>query len=215
VTKPPRFDREYYDRSYRDYERQNPPHKLRFYRGLAERYAPRTGRPRLLDVGCAFGAFLSVLDPGWERYGSDVSEFAIAEARKSVPGVVFDVASATDLPFDGTFDVITAFDVIEHVPSLDEIAVAVRSRLSPEGHFIYVVPVYDGPTGPIVALLDKDPTHLHKRSREFWLEWTAAHFDLVDWCGILRYLLPWGPYLHRPTRSLRRYTPAVAVVARR
>jgi hypothetical protein len=73
--------------------------------------------------------------------------------------------------------------------------------------------VYDGPTGPIIHALDHDPTHVHKRGRDFWLDWTRQHFVLNRWCGIYRYLLPGGYYVHVPTRLLRRATPAIAVVA--
>ncbi len=210
----PGFEREYFESNYRNYERQNPPWKLRFYRDLTERVAPMDRPPRVLDIGCAFGAFLSALDPRWERYGADVSQFAIDRAKQSVPGATFARADFGDVPFPGPFDVITSFDVIEHVPSLDRVASLVRSKLAPGGHLIFVVPVYDGPTGPIVRLLDQDETHVHRTSRGFWLEWAGRHFTVVDWWGIYRYLLPGGLYAHLPTRRLRQFTPAIAVVAR-
>lgn len=209
------FEREYYEAHYRDYARQNPPRKLGFYRGLAERAAAGIATPRLLDVGCAFGAFLSALDPKWQRFGADVSRFATDRAALEVPGAVFAQATFDTIPFPGTFDVITSFDVIEHVPSLALVASSIRSRLSAGGHLIFVVPVYDGVTGPIIRLLDKDETHVHKNSRDFWLEWTRENFALLDWWGIYRYLVPVLGYVHLPTRRWRRFTPAIAVVARR
>ena len=210
-----KFEREYYEAHYRDYARQNPPRKLRFYRRLAERAAAGNPTPRILDVGCAFGAFLSALDPGWRRFGADVSQFATDRAALEVPGAAFARADFDSIPFPGTFDIITAFDVIEHVPSLDAVATSVRSRLSEGGHLIFVVPVYDGPTGPIVHLLDKDETHLHKNSRDFWLAWVRKNFALLDWWGIYRYLVPGLGYVHLPTRAWRRFTPAIAVLARK
>jgi SAM-dependent methyltransferase len=210
-----RFEREYYEANYRDYARQNPPRKLRFYRGLAERAAAGKPSPRILDFGCAFGAFLSALDPGWRRFGVDVSRFATERAAVAVPGASFARADIDTIPFPGAFDVITAFDVIEHVPSLERVASTVRSLLAPDGGFIFVVPVYDGPTGPIVRLLDKDETHLHKKSRAFWLDWAAASFTLVDWWGVYRYLVPGLGYVHLPTRFWRRLTPAIAVISRK
>ena len=209
-----RFERDYYEKHYRDYGRQNPPKKLRFYRELAERAASGIPRPRVLDVGCAFGAFLSALDPAWQRFGIDASEFATDLARRTVPDVSFERAGVGDIPFPGPFDLITAFDVIEHLGDLDEAAAAVGARLARGGHFLFVVPVYDGPTGPLVRLLDGDETHVHRRSRTFWLEWAAQRFALREWWGIYRYLLPGGFYLHLPTRPGRRFAPAIAVLAR-
>ena len=209
-----RFEQDYYQRHYRDYARQNPPKKLRFYRELSERAAAGVVTPSVLDIGCAFGSYLSALDPAWRRHGIDVSEFATDLARKHVPGVTFERAGATGIPFAGPFDLITAFDVIEHVAELDSAGAAIGARLAPHGHFIFVVPVYDGPTGPVIRLLDHDETHVHKRSRDAWLEWASERFEVREWWGIYRYLLPGGWYLHVPTRAWRRFTPAIAVVAR-
>ena len=209
-----RFERDYYESVYPNYTRQNPPRKLGFYRRLVGKAVPQGSSPRLLDVGCAFGAFLSSLDPKWARFGADVSQFAIDRAVASVPGATFARAGFSDLPFPGPFDIITSFDVIEHVPSLDLVAAAVKFRLASNGHFIFVVPVYDGPTGPIIRILDKDETHVHKNSREFWLRWTEEHFELREWLGIYRYLVPGLGYVHYPTKLWRRFTPAIAVVAR-
>ena len=204
-----RFEREYYEANYRDYARQNPPRKLQFYRGLAERAVAGKPSPRILDFGCAFGAFLSALDSTWRRFGADVSQYAIERAALAVPEATFARADIDSIPFSGTFD------VIEHVPSLELVASVIQSKLSSDGCFIFVVPVYDGPTGPIVRLLDKDETHLHKRSRDFWLAWAAENFTLGEWWGIYRYLVPGLGYLHLPTQAWRRWTPAIAVAARK
>ncbi|HKO22883.1 MAG TPA: class I SAM-dependent methyltransferase [Candidatus Eisenbacteria bacterium] len=210
-----RFEQGYYDSVYPNYARQNPPKKLRFYREMVERVAPVRAPVRVLDIGCAFGAFLSALDPRWERYGTDVSRYAVEKATAALPDVRFARADIDAIPFPGPFDVVTSFDVIEHIPSLDAVASAVESRLASGGHFVFVVPVYDGVTGPLIHLLDKDETHVHKRSRDFWLEWAGERFALVAWCGIFRYLIPGLGYAHIPTRRLRRFTPAIAVTARR
>lgn len=209
------FERQYYETVYRDYSRQNPPRKLLFYRGLVERTAPTGRPPRILDIGCAFGAFLSALDPKWQRFGTDVSRFATDRAATAVPDATFARADIHEIPFPGPFDVVTAFDVIEHIPSLENVASVVRSLLRPDGHFVFVVPVYDGVTGPLIRLLDKDETHVHKRSRDFWLEWARENFVLVEWWGVYRYLVPGLGYVHLPTRFWRRFTPAIAVIARR
>lgn len=208
------FEEEYFAANYPDYERQNPPRKLRFYRRLAERALGDRERPRVLDLGCAFGHFLAALPAGWDRSGLDASRFAIEQARRKLPGASLAVADGPEIPFDGPFDLVVSFDVLEHLPELDQTRAAIAAKLAPGGHLIFVVPVYDGPAGALVRLLDRDPTHLHKRSRRSWLEWVEPGFEVVEWWGVLRYLLPGGYYLHLPTRRLRRWTPAIAVVAR-
>lgn len=211
----PRYEEEYFAANYRDYERQNPPRKLAFYRRLAELAVGGRERPRVLDLGCAFGRFLAALPPAWELAGVDASRFAIADARRRLPDARLAVARGPEIPFPGPFDLVTSFDVLEHLPELDATRHEVAAKLAPGGAFLFVVPVYDGPTGPLIRLLDRDPTHLHKRPRRFWLDWAAADFAIEDWLGIARYLLPAGPYLHLATRRLRNATPAVAILARR
>jgi len=208
------FDRSYFETQYASYERQNPPRKMAFYRGLAEAAAVDCEKPRILDIGCAFGSFLSCLGPRWERYGIDASEYAITRARERVPGAGFSVTAASDLVFPGPFDVISAFDVLEHMRAPDETLKRVAAALRPHGGFVFVVPVYDGLTGPAIRYLDRDPTHVHKRERDFWLEIAGVHFRIIDWWGICRYLLPGGFYFHLVTRYFRRHTPAIACLAR-
>jgi SAM-dependent methyltransferase len=141
---------------------------------------------------------------------------SIGGNRTQHPGVEFRVASATDQPYPpGSFDAITACDVLEHVPDRDAAMTAITTMLRPRGCLMMVVPVYDGLCGPIIRSLDKDPTHLHKHGRDEWLAWVGRHFEVVEWWGILRYLLPGRWYLHVPTRIARGHTPAILVVGRR
>jgi len=208
------FGQSYFERTYRNYEQQNPPRKMKFYRDLVAEATRAVSKPRVLDVGCAFGTFLSHLDTSWDLYGIDVSDYAVSKARENLPHAHLACSSAMDIPFQESFDVITAFDVIEHLPDLDRTAASISSKLALNGSFIFAVPVYDGPLGPIVRALDHDATHVHKESREFWLTWARRHFGVEDWQGILRYLLPGGVYVHWPTRVARRWTPAIVVSAR-
>jgi Methylase involved in ubiquinone/menaquinone biosynthesis len=211
------FQKDYFDAFYTDYARQNPRHKLDFYKELVDdaKGSIAQSRPRLLDIGCAFGFFLSCIDTTWQRYGIDISAYAIDQARRRVPEAHLMVSNATMLPFKEKFDMIVAFDILEHVPRLETASASILSKLAPGGYFIFVVPVYDGPTGPIIRLLDRDTTHVQKKSRNFWLRWTSTYFDLCQWQGVFRYLFPFGTYIHVPTKLLRRLTPAIAVVARK
>lgn len=214
--RPGAFDERYFKTSYRDYVDQNPPRRLRFYAQMVERYLAPGAPRRIHDIGCAFGRFLGSLDPTWQIFGTDVSEFALAQAAREHPRGVFKVAPAEARKvFDEPFGVVTAFDVIEHLPDPDSFARAVIEELADGGCFVFVVPVYDGLSGPIIRRLDRDPTHLHKWPRQRWIDWAESHFVLVEWQGILRYLLPGGYYLHLASRTLRRHTPAIIVVARK
>ena len=209
------YDCSYYKKQYRDYERQNPARKLAFYRGLVEKVSGGIPHPRILDIGCAFGHFLSSLPAHWERHGIDASEYAIGEAARRVPDAKFAVTGQDRCPFDGTFDAITAFDVLEHIEAIDDMFDWIAGSLKPGGGLVFVVPVYDGPAGAFVRLLDRDPTHVHKNSRSYWLHRADPRLELMDWCGVFRYLIPAGPYIHVVTRAWRAISPAIACVMQR
>lgn len=208
------FDERYFASCYGDYFRQNPRRKLRFYRDLLERHLPPSPAPRVLDLGCAFGLFLAELPREFRKFGVDASHHAIAAAAARVPDAHCINADCASPPIASQFEAIVAFDVLEHIPSVDATLEFIRRSLAPHGVFLFVVPVYDGPLGPIVRWLDRDPTHVHKRSRGWWLKQASRGFEVISWTGILRYLIARRCYLHMPSRAIRRVAPAIAVVAR-
>jgi 2-polyprenyl-3-methyl-5-hydroxy-6-metoxy-1,4-benzoquinol methylase len=196
-----KFQKSYFDENYADYELQNPQKKISFYKRLVEDSVrgAALSRPRLLDVGCAFGFLLSSIDSSWDCFGIDASEYAIRMAKKRAERAHVAVSNATRFPFKTPFDVITSFDVLEHIPEIESIPKNIATLLKSGGYFIFVAPVYDGPAGPFIKLLDGDPTHVHKRSRDFWLAWVAPYFSICRWVGIARFIFPLGIYAHVST----------------
>ncbi len=74
---------------------------------------------RILDVGCGLGLFLLALDPArWDRYGLEVMPAAFREAQRRLGAdrIVTQDLSAAVLP-GAQFDVITFWDVLEHLPN--------------------------------------------------------------------------------------------------
>ena len=89
------------------------------------------GPGRLLDVGCGFGHFVRwAVDHGWDAFGTDFD--AWARERTVVPGRV----RAHHDELDGVFDVVTLWDVLEHVRNPIEFAAGLRHRLRPGGRLI-------------------------------------------------------------------------------
>ena len=72
-------------------------------------------RPRILDVGCGTGANLKTLSAFGEAEGVDVSPDAIEFCReRGLTNVK--LGAAEELPYEsGTFDLVTALDVVEHL----------------------------------------------------------------------------------------------------
>jgi len=96
---------------------------------------------RLLDIGCSSGGFLSTMKgSAWRLYGVEMEESTAQRARSNSGAEVF-VGDAEAAPFvPGSFDVITAFDVLEHVHSPRHFLIKVREWLKPGGIFYAMMP---------------------------------------------------------------------------
>lgn len=167
-----------------------------------------------LDVGCAEGSFLAHAVKRFPRArwsGTDVSEYATEIARRAVPCADIRRCEATSLDFaDASFDCVTAFDVLEHLPDLDRAVSDLARVLRPGGSLIVTVPVYDGPVGWIVRALDRDPTHVHKLARQEWLRGPlSTRFELNGWQGAWRYFA--GIYWHYRATLGRSAAPAIVM----
>ena len=96
---------------------------------------PQKGR--ILDVGAGTGDFLSVAkNNGWQTIGVEPSEKAKEIAKNK--GVSF-VAATSELE-NHSFDVISMWHVLEHVPDLDKQIKELKRLLKPTGTLIIAVP---------------------------------------------------------------------------
>ncbi len=99
-------------------------------------------RPRILDVGCGTGANLELLSKYGEAEGVDVSPAALAFCRaRGLENVR--QGEAEKLPYDdGSFDLVTALDVVEHLD--DDVAGLreMRRVLKPGGRALLFVPAF-------------------------------------------------------------------------
>jgi SAM-dependent methyltransferase len=76
---------------------------------------PPDQRP-LLDVGAHTGVFVDIAARhGWDAWGVEPSEWAVAQARSQGLQMRLGTLRAAGFP-DGSFPVVTMWDVIEHVP---------------------------------------------------------------------------------------------------
>jgi 2-polyprenyl-3-methyl-5-hydroxy-6-metoxy-1,4-benzoquinol methylase len=104
----------------------------RHLRPLERLTGPPNGR-RLLDVGAYTGVFVEIAARrGWEAWGVEPSRWAVGEARKRGLQVVQGTAETADLPRE-YFDVVTLWDVVEHLTDpLGELR-CIRRLLKPGG----------------------------------------------------------------------------------
>ncbi len=98
----------------------------------------------LLDMGCSSGAFLEFMrGESWELYGIEMSEECAKTAEAKSGAHVF-VGNILDAPFpQQSFDVITCFDVLEHLYEPRKVMARVSEWLKPGGVFYVLVPNVD------------------------------------------------------------------------
>ncbi|MCW3064914.1 MAG: methyltransferase [Solirubrobacterales bacterium] len=97
---------------------------------------------RSLDAGCGSGRMLDELADYGGVSGIDVSDAAAAAARARGHRDVR-VGPLETLPWeDGTFDLVTAFDVIEHTPDDRATLRELRRVTKPGGRALITVPAY-------------------------------------------------------------------------
>jgi len=98
------------------------------------------GDGKLLDYGCGGGGYLRRMsDRGWNVAGMDVSDSAVEACKKAG----FEVRAGSDprAQYEAeSFDVVTLWHVLEHVPSPTETLRQVRSVLKPNGKLVLGLP---------------------------------------------------------------------------
>lgn len=104
-------------------------------------------RPRVLDVGCAYGGFLvAFAEQGARVTGIDIDEryvhLAAANLReRGLDGELVHGDAAADHPrFRGRFDLVIANDVLEHVPQPGPFLSRLREWLAPGGAAYLEIP---------------------------------------------------------------------------
>ena len=102
----------------------------------------------LLDVGCANGFFVRYAQKiGFKAYGIDASNSAIEWGKRSfgLENFLACASSLSDLPFyfPGEFQVITAFEILEHLEQPEDFLKEVAKYLKKDGVFIFSTPNRD------------------------------------------------------------------------
>ncbi len=108
-------------------------------------FAARLARgKRVLDAGCGAGYGAAELAQMAERVVAiDIAADAVDFARShyELPNLRFEQASCTEMPFENAaFDLVVAFEVIEHLEDWKGFLLEVRRVLSPSGQLVVSTP---------------------------------------------------------------------------
>lgn len=143
--------------------------------------------------------------------GTDIAAHAIDRARGEVrrPAIAFEVWDATQPPpFAGGFDLITAFEVVEHLDAPEAAIATWHELLRPGGALVLSTPNRLGPA----SRYWRDPTHVNVRTGRHWkrsIE-SAANWQTVDVQAV-----QWVPFAWRLSGRMRAFAlPGIGATLR-
>jgi len=175
----------------------------------AMRAADAAASRDVLDLGCGPGFHTSALALHGPRvFGLDRQKLFSVEGA-------FTVGDVTRLPFAADrFDLLLAFDIIEHVPDVESLFSEMERVLRPGGRILVSVPS-DGlvPRAWFAATLRRapariDPTHVRFLGYPGWRDLFAAHFAIEDAFG--QWFTEHGERWKRMGNALLRRAPGIA-----
>lgn len=155
LPRPVLYDQDYFNREYlkqygRTYLEDFPviaergrDRVARILRLLRRNASHRADRPRLLDIGCAYGPFLHAASgAGCTVKGLEIHGDAVRYVREELhlEAVQGDLAHLGTLLFQERFDIVTLWYVIEHVVFLDALLRDIAALLKPGGILAFSTP---------------------------------------------------------------------------
>ena len=130
---------------YEGYGRQDylSPVTVKRYHELLDEFEKYKKTGKILDVGCEIGLFLiEAKKRGWEVYGTEFTDKAIEICEEN--GIRMKQGKLNPGWFqEGTFDIITSFEVIEHINNPVEEVRNINRMLRTGGLFYFTTPNFN------------------------------------------------------------------------
>jgi len=128
--------RNWFEKAYHLVRRFSLKQKLKLINGF------KTETKTLLDVGCGTGDFLKTAkDNNWIVSGIEPNAEARTIANQKTENAVFDIEQLNNFE-SNSFDVITLWHVLEHLPDLEYQISILKKLLKPKGRLVVAVPNY-------------------------------------------------------------------------
>lgn len=130
---------------YEGYSREDylSPVTVKRYHELLDDFEQYRQTGKLLDVGCGIGLFLiEAKKRGWEVYGTEFTDKAMAVCESA--GLNMQQGKLNpDLYRENEFDVVTSFEVLEHIYNPQEEIQNIKKILRPGGLFYFTTPNFN------------------------------------------------------------------------
>ncbi len=148
------------------------------------------GGGRFLEIGCGTGFVLTgVRDTGlgYDLHGSEIHLEGLAFAKSRLPEAKFFQVDARRLPFADAFDVVGAFDVVEHIDEDDTVLGQIRGAVKHGGGLMLTVPQH----GFLWSEVDTISGHKRRyEPGELEAKVEAAGFSILYTTSFMSLLLP-------------------------
>lgn len=114
----------------------------RLFKNMVQRNLAPTGKTKFLEIGCGTGDFIQHLveNRNLEITGSEIYLKGLHYAKKNLPAVDFIQFDVTQGLLGDQFDIIAAFDVIEHIENDAAALSNISQMLRKDGVLIISVP---------------------------------------------------------------------------
>ncbi len=155
---------------------------------ILKKYSPNL--KSFLEIGCGTGYVLSGIASAFPHAninGSEIFVHGLSFAAERVKDAKFMQLDAVKIPFVDEFDVIGAFDVIEHVENDESVLAGMHKALKTGGYMILTVPQHPS----LWSSADEYWCHVRRyTSSEIHTKVKCAGFDIIKTTSFVSFLLP-------------------------
>ena len=145
---------------------------------------------RFLEIGCGTGFVLNGIHktfPDVKASGSEIFTAGLGFAKARLPGVELFQLDARALPFESEFDMIGAFDVLEHIEEDEAVLKEIHRAVRDDGGIIITVPQHQF----LWSEIDDYSYHVRRYSaRELREKVERAGFKVIHMTSFISFLLP-------------------------
>jgi SAM-dependent methyltransferase len=171
------------------------------------KYCP--GFRSFLEIGCGTGYVVSGIAkayPGVQLHGSEIFTAGLTFAAAKAPTVDFMQMDARNIPFVDEFDVIGAFDVLEHIEEDELVLAQMHDALKPRGVILLTVPQHEW----LWSQIDDYSCHVRRYSaKDLYAKVAGAGFEVLRSTSFVSSLLP-ALFV---SRLMKKQTPMTSIEA--